>query len=414
MTARIRGMISRPLALLDGYPPLLKLLAVGAFLNVAGSSFLWPLNQLYIHNQLGRPLTVAGTVLLLHSGGAVLGQFAGGMLYDRVGARPVLLAGVFGSALLVCIPGLVTNWPLYVAVMMLYGFTVTVPVPALQGLVARTWPEGGRKGFNFLYVANNLGVAVGTSIGGFVASSSFRLAFLSASFLFLLYGIFAAFAIHDPPEREAVHGKPVGPERTGAPQTDLEPIPWVPVVALFFGMMVSWIVYVQWQGAIAVTMTSIGISTAKYGLLWTLNGLIIVLGQPAISRVVRMARTYANQLRTGILLYVLAFAVLFVAKAYAVYVVGMFFLTFGEMLLLPVIPAAVAQVSPPSRVGFLQGFVGAGMSAGRMLGPLLGGLLFDRTGFQTLLAVMVVTLIVPMLSFSVYARYCGQVGTAAD
>jgi MFS family permease len=397
---------------LDAYPPLLRLLAVGSFLNVAGSSFLWPLNQIYIHNVLGKPLTVAGNVLLLHAGGAVLGQFAGGVLYDRIGARPVLLAGVFSSAALICLPGLFSNWTLYVAVMLLYGFAVTVPVPALQAMVARAWPEGGRKGYNFLYVANNLGVAVGTAVGGVVAGASFKFAFLAASLLFVVYGIYASFAIHDPTGPAARPDRPVGPELAGAREPEAAPIPWVPILALLLGMMVSWIVYVQWQGAIAVHMTASGTPTRLYGLLWTLNGALIVLGQPLSSRVVRLAGTFANQLRLGILLYAAAFSVLFTADRYPIYVVGMVLLTFGEMLLLPVIPAAVAQVSPPSRRGFLQGFVGAGMSGGRMLGPLLGGLLFDHTSFRMVLLVMTATLSIPFLAFSVYAAATRHVETA--
>jgi hypothetical protein len=35
--------------------------------NVTGSSFLWPLNTIYIHDHLGKSLSVAGVVLMLNA-----------------------------------------------------------------------------------------------------------------------------------------------------------------------------------------------------------------------------------------------------------------------------------------------------------------------------------------------------------
>src|SRR5690349_11597209 len=99
------------------------LLGVGCFLNIGALSFLWPLNSIYIHIHLGKPLAVAGLVLLLNSAGGSVGQLLGGSLFDRIGARPVLLIGLTSSAVLIALPGLINSWPLYVTVMCLFGFT---------------------------------------------------------------------------------------------------------------------------------------------------------------------------------------------------------------------------------------------------------------------------------------------------
>ncbi|MGE5673794.1 MAG: MDR family MFS transporter [Mycobacterium leprae] len=394
--ARLRSQMS-------AYPPLLWLLGVGSFINVAGSSFLWPLNSIYIHEQLGKPLTVAGVVLLLSSGGATLGQLVGGTLYDRFGARPVMLTGLFAAAGLVALPGLFSSWPLYVAVMLLYGFAGNLVFPAVQALLTKAWPSGGRKAFNFIYVANNLGVAVGTAIGGIVAQHSFRLAFVSAAFMFFIYALYVLFFIHDPKE-EPVAADSGAAAALAANREYERPIPWVPIGALFFGFALMWLAYVQWQGAVAVQLQSMGIPLSAYSLLWTLNGLIIFVGQPLISLMVRIFRTFQAQLYVGVVLYVSAFTLLFQANHYAVFVGGMILLTLGEMLVQPVIPAAAAQISPPSRRGFLQGFVGSAATVGRMIGPLVGGMIFDRAGFHSLMVAMVFVLCVPFVSFAVYAR----------
>ncbi|PWK14372.1 MFS transporter [Tumebacillus permanentifrigoris] len=396
------------------YPKILWLLAAGCFLNIGGLSFLWPLNSIYIHEHMGRPLTVAGLVLLLHSAGASIGQLTGGMLYDRFGARPVLLTGLICSASLIAIPGFVENWPLYVTVMFLFGFTASLVSPAMFALAAKVWPEGGRRAFNFLYVANNLGVAAGTAIGGIVAAHSFHLAFLSAAGTMVVFLCFVFVFIRDPKpirEREvpqALAEQAATSELDTVNATDSstrEPaIPWLPIASLFTGCVVLWIIYVQWQSSIAVTMQE-NYSLAEYSRLWTLNGLVIFLGQPLIAAIARWCKSLSSQLFLGVALFFLCYVLLLTNHdRYAVFVAGMVLLTLGEMLLWPVIPAAVAQLSPPSRIGFLQGFIGSGATVGRMLGPLCGGLLFDYTSFQVLLATMTALLTVPVLCFLVYTR----------
>jgi MFS family permease len=394
-------MQTRLAAITEAYPRMLWLLAFGSFLNLVGLSFFWPLNNVYIHNHLGRPLTVAGLVLFFHSAGAALGQLAGGWLYDRIGARPVMLAGLFGATILTGLLGFFESWPLYVAVMIGFGFAASLSFPAINALVARAWPGQGRRAFNFLYVANNIGVAAGTALGGFIADRSFAAAFLAASATFLLFALFVLAFVRE--DRFTAMGAPA-PEREAARTEPESPIPWLPLSALFVAFLGCWLIYVQWQGAVSVHMTANGHDLGAYAVLWTLNGLLIFAGQPLISLVVRHIRHSGAQMALGTALYAVAFGTLLTTTAYPIFVLSMVVLTFGEMLIWPAIPAAVARLSPPSKRGTLQGLILAGSTGGRMLGPLLGGMLYDNAGFATLITVMVAGLVVPLLAIAFYAR----------
>lgn len=385
---------------------MLWLLAVGALLNNVGLSFLWPINSIYIHEELGRSLTVAGIVMFLHAGAGALGQMAGGWLYDRVGARPILLSGLILASGSICLPAFYTSWPRYVAVMMIFGFAVNFSVPAVQALAAQVWPEGGRRAFNFIYVANNAGGAVGTAVGGVAAEHSFALAFQMASLLLFLYAVFAILFIRPtrwrrdeevpvPADLPAVGAI----ERHAAPEP---PVPWVPLVALFCGLLVLWLTYVQWQGPVAVHMQDIGLPLSGYSVLWTLNGLLIVLGQPLLGLAVRRFRSLSSQMFVGTLLFACAFGAMLASDQYPAFAASMTFLTAGEMFLWPAVPAAVAQLSPPSRLGFFQGFIGAAISIGRMAGPMLGGLLYDHLPYPYLLMSTIAVLLVPTACFVIY------------
>lgn len=382
--------------LVAAYPRMLWLLGFGAFLNVAGLSFIWPINTLYIHQHLGRPLAVAGLVLFLHSGAGALGSLLGGYLFDRIGGRRVMLLGLLCSAGFIALPGLVESWPLYVGVMILFGLSASMIFPATNALAYRAWPEGGRRGFNFIYVCHNIGVAVGTALGGILAQRSYSLAFLSAAATALLFALFVYVGIRDGDAAERLGSDSVVvKEEKGS-------IPWFPVGALFAGLLITWLVYVQWQSAISVYMQGLGIPLSAYSFLWTLNGLVIVAGQPLLSLLLRAVRSLVAQLLLGTALFAGCYMLLLTGQTYSIFVAGMVLLSLGEMIIFPGVPAAVAAVSPPDRRGFLQGFISSAATAGRMVGPLAGGIVYDRFGFAPLLLLMTSLLAVPAGCYLLY------------
>ncbi len=57
------------------------LLIIGMLVNVTGNSFLWPLNTIYIHDYLGKSLSVAGLVLMANAAAGVVGNLLGGVLF---------------------------------------------------------------------------------------------------------------------------------------------------------------------------------------------------------------------------------------------------------------------------------------------------------------------------------------------
>lgn len=52
-------------------------LVIGMALNITGASFLWPLNTIYMKEELHKSLTIAGIVLMINSFGMVVGNLLG-------------------------------------------------------------------------------------------------------------------------------------------------------------------------------------------------------------------------------------------------------------------------------------------------------------------------------------------------
>ena len=404
-------------------PRLMWVLALGGLVSTIGGSFVWPLNTIYIHFILGKPLTVAGLVLMLSAGAGLVGQLVGGTLFDRFGGKAVMLGGLFSVACMLVIIGLVRVWPVYVAAMGVLGASYGIIEPATNALVARAWPEGGRRGFNFLYVARNAGVAIGTAFGGVVAGYSFTASFLINAAAALTYSILvwrfiprglpvpAASEVADgadADEAAEVSGVAEGGGATEAGAGDgtafqNRTFTLVSMGLVALGATFIWMSYSQWQAVISVYMHSLGYSLASYGILWTINGVLIVVGQPLIVTVVkRWLKGLRAQMVGGTLLFAAAFALIWQHPQYEWFIAGMVVLTLGEMLVLPALPAAVSELAPAGRMGLFQGVLGGATSAGRMLGPVGGGAMYDRWSPPGVLAAAALLCLAAAASFGLY------------
>ena len=62
-------------------------LAVGNLIASTGSSFMWPMTTIYMHNYLHESLTVAGIVLFLDSLLMIGGSYFEGYIYDHLNPR---------------------------------------------------------------------------------------------------------------------------------------------------------------------------------------------------------------------------------------------------------------------------------------------------------------------------------------
>lgn len=370
------------------------LLAIGllSFLNVLAHSFLWPLMSLYITNVHHRSLTTAGLVLFVGSAAASGGALLGGLLFDRWGARPVVVGGMGLSALFAVVPGLVSSFPLFIGSYTLFMAASAGVFPALNALAGQVWPEGGRRAFNLVYVAHNLGVALGTVIGGQVAKVSFQISFLASAAGFLIATVASAKLISPSLGAQAGSQRERGEGR----------IPWLPIGSLFLALVLCWITYVQWQGTISVWMGKQGMGLDSYTFLWTVNGLVIFLAQPALSWVTARVRSLTGQIYLGLGLFICAFLILQGQPSYGLLIGGMVVLTLGEVLLWPGFPAAADLIAPDGRKGTVQGFIASAGTAGRMVGPLLGGYIYDHYGFHSVMQGATGLLAVPFLLVLLY------------
>ena len=177
------------------------------------------------------------------------------------------------------------------------------------------------------------------------------------------------------------------------------------------GYLLTWLIYSQWSTTISTHALSSGVTLTQYSLLWTLNGLLIVLGQPLINPIIkRLEKKLKAQIIIGIVIFLISFIVVSYAGTFTMFIISMIILTFGEMFAWPAIPTLASQLAPKGREGFYQGIVNSTATIGRMIGPFAGGVLVDLYGMQAMLFILTALVSIAIIPTLLYDRPLKKAG----
>lgn len=390
---------------------------------------MWPLTTLFVHTQLNRSLADAGFVILMQMLGGVFGQFLGGGLYYRLGVRRLLVWALAITSVLQCslVFTAYASWWGYVITMGVIGLTNSVSMPAIQSFIGFRWSDRRDELFNVIYVANNIGVALGTALSGVLADISFNLTFLlngvtSAGFAFFFYRFLQGIKEEgDVTADEKTSGvsDQVHTDAGAAADASSRPRPaagilpertiWNKLAAyriylfMSLGAMFIWLANSLWGSGVAPHIADQGMGFSMYSLLWTLNGVLIFAAQPITTWLKRtVAKRISDQLTWSGIFYGAAYIVIWIVPNYTGFVLGMALATLGEMLVSPAVPAFLS-----ARAGreapFYMGVAGGISSIGRMIGPYLLGVTYDQSGLIGVAIISMAIAILSVISFIVHA-----------
>ena len=376
----------------------LKWLFLGSLITNTGISFIWPLTTIYMHEYLHESLTIAGIVLFINSLFMVIGNYAGGYLFDRWRPYPTILTGIALNSL--ATGGLIFwhGWPAYPLLLVVSGFGNGIVVTAINSYA--TLVKGRRSSyvFNILYFTSNLGLVIGTMIVGFVLPLGITYIFMLAFVLFILFFIVAAMFYNVVVNRHPLE------EKTA--KIRVRNAYWPQILLLLMTLFITWITYEQWQSNISTYMIHLGMTVKDYTLLWTINAVLIVLLQPVLTFFDDwLLKHLTLRLNIGFVLFASSFLVLIWAHAYWGFILAMAILTFGEVLALPAVSTYVDLYSPPDQKGRYQGFVQVFASAGRAVGPLIGALIIEATSYKTVFIGSTVAIVISIGIFVMWTLH---------
>ena len=361
--------------------------------------FLWPLNTIYMNEELDKSLTMAGLVLMINSFGMVIGNLLGGNLFDKLGGYRTIMIGTVICLSSTTLLNFFHGWPWYAVWLVCLGFGGGMIVPAIYALAGAVWPQGGRQTFNAIYLAQNLGVAIGAASGGFVAELSFNYIFIANLLMYIAFAIVAISQFNIKLDIKVKSNDAMSLlDKAYRPQ-------FIALTLLCVMFSICWIAYIQWESTIASFTQELNISMGQYSLLWTVNGIMILVAQPLIIPIIRLLKgNLKHQMYVGIGIFIISFFVTSFAEQFSVFMVGMVILTLGEMFVWPAVPTIANQLAPNGKEGSFQGYVNSAATVGKAFGPLIGGVVVDMFNMQIMFLSMISLLVLSLIFLTFYDR----------
>ncbi len=330
---------------------------------------------LYLTVDRGFSASYAGLVASLYGLGGSVASVVGGVLADRVGRRATMLVAQLGTAAVTALLGFVTHPVAIAAVAGLVGVTSNASRPALQAMLADLVPPKDRvRAFALNYWAINIGFGVSAGVAGLIAAQGYVWLFLGDALMTLLCAVVVFWKVKETlPAVEA--SATVDEEPAGLGQV-LRDRRFMALVGLTFLLGT-----VGQQGAttLSVDMGRSGFTASQYGLVIGLNGLLVVLLQIPVTRMMT-GRSPAALLAAGTLLMGWGFGLTAFAGSVGFYALTVTVWTLGEIVHAPASMSVVADLAPARARGRYQGMFSLSWSAASFVGPLAGGFALDHWG----------------------------------
>lgn len=340
----------------------------GTFVNRFGT-FVMPFLAIYLTRQ-GYSAAQAGIAVSAYGAGHLAASMLGGHLADRIGRRNTIAISMFSSAVAMLALSQARGYGAILVLTVLAGAAAELYRPASSALLGDlVAPEQRVIAFAVYRFAVNLGFAAGPATAGFLADRSFLYLFVGDAATSAGYGIIAlAFLPHG--LRSAAREESDG----GAVAHALRNRPFVVfLVATVCVMLIEF----QMSSTLPLHLTARGFSTATYGMLLSVNGLLIVVFELALtSWTVRFPPPVMIAIGYG--LTAIGFSLTGLAETIPALVATVVLWTIGEMVYAPVTGAYVTNLAPERYRGRYHGMWVLTWSIAMVVGPATGTWLYAR------------------------------------
>ncbi|MFE5623959.1 MDR family MFS transporter [Streptomyces virginiae] len=372
----------------SGLPRAFWWLWTSTLVNRLGA-FVATFMTLYLTLDRGYSASFAGLVVALHGLGGVVSSLVAGVMTDRLGRRPTLLAAQASTAFSVALLGFMEHPAAIAAVALLVGMTSNASRPAVAAMMADiVRPEDRVRAFALNYWAINLGFAVSATAAGLIAEYSYLAGFLGEAALTLACAVLVYVKLPESRPEGGGAGASGASGASGAASgktgagteiglgTVLRDGRFMGVVGLSF--LIS-LIFTQGSVGLPVAMGSAGFSPGDYGLVIAVNGFLIVALQIPVTRLIEH-RDPQKLLVISALLAGYGFALTAFAGPVWAYGLTVCVWTLAEIVNSPTQMSLVVRLSPVHGRGRYQGVYTMSWAVAALVAPLMAGFMIDRWG----------------------------------
>jgi MFS family permease len=365
-----------------GLPAAFWWLWIGTLVNRLGG-FVLPFLAFYITGPLHRSAAFAGAVAALFGVGAAISGVVGGVLADRVGRKVTLVGSQLANAATIVVLGYArSSWALAAGALAV-GLATSAFRPAQNAMIADMVPAGDRvRGYALNFWAINLGFSFSMAAVGLVSQFGYRALFYADAATTTLCALLIAALVRDttpadpsgaPRSREA--GDEAGHASDGLGVV-LRDKTFIAFVATSFLLV---LVFSQVNAGLPMVMSASGLSAAQFGRIAAINGVLIVLLQMPVTRLLKRYGEGRVLAGSGLLIGA-GFGLLAFGQSVTMYVLCVVVMTLGEIGYTPTGQAIAARLSPDHLRGRYQGVYQLSWTLAQVAAPLAGGAVLSAYG----------------------------------
>ena len=359
------------------YPRQFWLMFVGMLLSSAGASMIWPFLTIYISERLSVPLTVVASLASLNAACGLAAAFIGGPITDRFGRKWVMTLSLIGNGLVYFFLGRADGLPSFAVLMGIAGAFGPLYRVGGDAMLADLIPSEQRpNAYALVRLSNNLGIAIGPAVGGFITTISYSAAFSMAALGLGIYGFLLAFFANETMPDRNISDQPLSESFAGYGRI-LRNRPFTAFVTAF--TLTQMCATLIWMLMSVYAKQNYRVPENQYGLIATTNAIMVVTLQIFVTRITRRYQPL-RMLALGTVFYALGVGSVSLGHSFWGFWSSMVVMTIGELILIPTSSTYAANMAPADMRGRYMSLYGLTWPIAAGIAPLLGGLLSDHFG----------------------------------
>jgi MFS family permease len=395
-------MISRLRTFTQGYPRQFWFLFWGMLISTSGTSMIWPFLTIFLRQRLGLPIATIGTMLAINSIMGLASSSIAGPITDRLGRKGVMVLSLCTSAFSYLTISHSSSLPVIAALLALNGAANPLYRIGADAMVADIIPPEHRvEAYSILRMINNAGVAIGPSIGGFIAVTSYTNTFIGGAVALTVYALLISFFTRETlPQRAKDESAPR--EKMGGYETVLKDVPFLLFCANFtLTALGSTLIF---QLLSVYTKENFGIPESQYGFIMATNAIMVVLFQYMVTGVTKRYPPF-RVLSIGAFFYAIGIGSIALMHTFWGFLVSMVIATTGELITVPTATTLTARLAPADMRGRYMSVYWLASGAGSGVGSIIGGLLNDLIAPQAIWVGGMVFGLISAIGFLEQARH---------
>lgn len=375
---------------------------------VAMGAFVYPLMTLFLTKKVGMTESMAGYYIALFGIIFVPASLIGGKISDTFGRKKIIVICDSLAAICYIICGFIEPSITTVHIIMAAIFFLGLADPSHTSLIGDvTTPENRDGAFSLAYLGFNIGFAIGPVVGGMLFENHLRWFFIGDGLTTLaataLVMIYVKETIHLS-KAEVSAERAMEKHESGSILRVLYRRPYLIVFSiLLFGYNFS---YSQWGFLMPLHVESLfqGNGASVYGKLAALNGIIVMLFTPILTRMF-INKTNLRKVVIGGIFYSIGFGILGYYSNLSVFIISVIILTLGEISCAISTMPYIINNTPASHRGRMSSMLPIIFGAGQSIGPFVMGMVTESVGISKSWNIILVILLVSTFSMYLLNRY---------